>query len=1151
MKAVYSKMRDRLLDGHSHLTSSEIPRAAEGTLDVVRARHLRGCEQCSQLVQSHRSTVAMLRDLQFHDDVDPSSECVSNEDVAALVSGELDQATVQKFMDHIVTCHRCGLILNAAVPPDESESSSSVPGAVVTLTPKTRPSPGTFRRLLGAAIAASLLLAAAGSWIWYRNANEPELLLAKAYTQTRPFAYRLPDAGYAEVKQERDASVSVFDRPEALTKAEAIIQHDVQEKPGDSRLLLLKARAEMLEGQYKAAITTFKAAEELKPLDPDAMSDLAIAYALAGDVENQYTGYGKAIDLLQGSLRKNPNQPLALFNLALIYERMSNLTDAVDTWSRFLQTKPPARWKQEAERRLASLQKAIGKRSDLRNRITSNESRFLSLARMGKASHPENYVDIAWTKWLPNNGRDGPAQALALLSQMLVACCRDTELRDVTRESGPGDLPADVRQLTIAISQNLQGEADEAAHNASLAAPALEKSHRPAAALRAETEELYGTYRAGHYAKCLELAKPLERKLGPSSYHWMHALVLQTDADCLAMSGEIGQAHARAISSYAAASNFNFPNLSLRALSFVSNEGKTIGKHTEAWRAAAEGLRTYWQSDVPSTREYQFSFDLADSANLLGWQETAVVFAKDAVRASDSMENRLVAALGRVHYAAYLETAGYHTEASRELERADTEFSRLKPDLTVQTYRLDARLQRARIELARHHPDEALELASDVPELPTPQLKENSYLISGLALTQLTRKLEADDRFRHAIEIYNRELLSLASPSERMRAAARVAPAYRALVRDLFFSHNTEESLRTWEQFRDSLTNLHRIASPSLRLADPEAAILIYVAVDPDILAWVVDDQGVEAHRIRNASQLKLHASRFVQMCSSPASHLSELRREARALDTLLIEPFSSRLAHKRHWYVQADDWLSSLPFTAFVDDTGHYLIANASITSVDSIPQSGAESYSLPSLANARVSVAAISAAGDRSAIRYLDSVKSEADNIAAHYPGAVLLLDANATKEKVLHEISKSSIFHFAGHALSRGGAAALVLGRSADGTTNYLTSSDLLRTRPIRCSLAVLAACDTADGEQEGPYNPDTLVRAFLFAGTRTVIATRWNVDGNDTRELMSYFYDALAHTGPEEALAAACRNMSARLPHPYDWGGFSIYSTLNNN
>ena len=74
---------------------------------------------------------------------------------------------------------------------------------------------------------------------------------------------------------------------------------------------------------------------------------------------------------------------------------------------------------------------------------------------------------------------------------------------------------------------------------------------------------------------------------------------------------------------------------------------------------------------------------------------------------------------------------------------------------------------------------------------------------------------------------------------------------------------------------------------------------------------------------------------------------------------------------------------------------------------------------------------------------------------------------------------------------------------------------------------------------------------LTRAFLFAGSPSVVASLWAVDDLSTMRLMSGLYGKLPAGGQADALAAAQREFlgrGGRYAHPYFWGAFVLVGQM---
>jgi CHAT domain-containing protein len=68
---------------------------------------------------------------------------------------------------------------------------------------------------------------------------------------------------------------------------------------------------------------------------------------------------------------------------------------------------------------------------------------------------------------------------------------------------------------------------------------------------------------------------------------------------------------------------------------------------------------------------------------------------------------------------------------------------------------------------------------------------------------------------------------------------------------------------------------------------------------------------------------------------------------------------------------------------------------------------------------------------------------------------------------------------------------------------------------------------------------------LTRAFIYAGSPSVISTLWQVDDRASYELMQAFYENLrAGQSKGEALRRAQLATLAKYPHPYFWAAYQL-------
>ena len=119
--------------------------------------------------------------------------------------------------------------------------------------------------------------------------------------------------------------------------------------------------------------------------------------------------------------------------------------------------------------------------------------------------------------------------------------------------------------------------------------------------------------------------------------------------------------------------------------------------------------------------------------------------------------------------------------------------------------------------------------------------------------------------------------------------------------------------------------------------------------------------------------------------------------------------------------------------------------------------------------------------------------------------------------------------------------------------------LLSFDEIYDLRIDADLVILSACDTAGqasiaatraaGVTTGGGSAlDGLVRAFVGAGGRSILASHWPApdDFNATQRLISGLFTAPAGTSVADALGQAQLQLmdQASTSHPYYWAGFAI-------
>ena len=154
------------------------------------------------------------------------------------------------------------------------------------------------------------------------------------------------------------------------------------------------------------------------------------------------------------------------------------------------------------------------------------------------------------------------------------------------------------------------------------------------------------------------------------------------------------------------------------------------------------------------------------------------------------------------------------------------------------------------------------------------------------------------------------------------------------------------------------------------------------------------------------------------------------------------------------------------------------------------------------------------------------LQFAEIEAGEIKKLYPDATLLLKKDATEEKAKALSPHNEIIHFASHAeLNEDDplASAILLTKS-DKEDGRLEVREIFGM-DLKANLVVLSACETGLGKLSSGDELVGLTRAFIYAGTPSVVASLWNVEDSSTAQLMASFYKNLKTMSKVEALRQA--------------------------
>ncbi len=374
---------------------------------------------------------------------------------------------------------------------------------------------------------------------------------------------------------------------------------------------------------------------------------------------------------------------------------------------------------------------------------------------------------------------------------------------------------------------------------------------------------------------------------------------------------------------------------------------------------------------------------------------------------------------------------------------------------------------------------------------------------------------------------------------------------------------------------------------------------------DSRYAVYVIRKRGdVRWRDLGAAKDLDTAIDAWRQALRDPARQ-QDARRLARAIDEKIMRPVRALAGDASQLLVSPDGELNLIPFAAMIDEQERYLIERYSFTYLTSGRdllrlQEQRQSKSQPVLvANPSFGEPAAVAqlANDTAARRPtppgarrrsvtdarslsevyfapLGGTSQEARGIQTLFTDASLLTGEGAT-ESALKKVVAPNILHIATHGFflqdvaqasnsqtaTRGGGAraqienpllrsglALAGANSRDGggsDDGILTALEASGLNLWGTKLVVLSACDTGLGEVRNGEGVYGLRRAFVLAGTESLVMSLWPVSDYSTRRLMTDYYKNLkGGMGRGASLRQVQLDMLKRDKnlHPFYWANF---------
>jgi len=320
------------------------------------SRHLFGCDACAQLLERHRLAQKTLGEIRVNAPHPRGIGCPPEECWPSLAAG-LPVEDGDAALAHAATCGHCSELMNSALlslrndPTPEEEAFldrlsvdlGDLARRLQASAPRVLPRRDAFSRIW--AMAASVLVAAAAGWWMYHRINAaPLTLLSDAYAARRTMDLRIAAAPFAPEVAIRGSARP----PAALLDAQAALASHFERHSQDPQWLHARGLADLLSGKYGEAVDSLLQANRIQPESADIAIDLAVGLAQKGRNEGRAADLESAETTLNGVLARQPENPPACFDRALVREDRQEGKLALEDWEHYLQLDGSSGWAGEA-----------------------------------------------------------------------------------------------------------------------------------------------------------------------------------------------------------------------------------------------------------------------------------------------------------------------------------------------------------------------------------------------------------------------------------------------------------------------------------------------------------------------------------------------------------------------------------------------------------------------------------------------------------------------------------------------------------------------------------------------------------------------------------------------------------------------------------
>ena len=368
------------------------------------------------------------------------------------------------------------------------------------------------------------------------------------------------------------------------------------------------------------------------------------------------------------------------------------------------------------------------------------------------------------------------------------------------------------------------------------------------------------------------------------------------------------------------------------------------------------------------------------------------------------------------------------------------------------------------------------------------------------------------------------------------------------------------------------------------QVLDPNTVLVQYAIGKDRSYLWIVSAQEFTSYTLPGKATIQEAAQSFQSVVSNSGSPIDDVKRTGDALLPLILPELPQWTAGKRLLIV-GDGILQQIPFAALPLPnqseyvpllTQHEILSQPSASAIAILRQQlkgrtpapkaiavladpvyrpddprvtgKAPAFNLP------IEIQRTLRTLDLQNTKRLPNTRTEAENILSLFPKgeSTVAYDFDANYTWLTNpQLSQYRIVHLATHGFVNpvnpqlsGIVVSLVNPQGHTLNDGFLRLHDIFNLN-LPAELVVLSACQTGLGEEVSGEGLVGLTRGLMYAGTKRIAVSLWNVNDAATAKLMNRFYQKMQDgLSPAAALRASQREAWQAKQRPYLWAAFSV-------